>query len=234
LKVDPVSVERRSLSEVLANPQLKAQIECIAAENYSNPDVLLEQEFTRNSHIYLYREDEIILGFSMVGWATASAACLPDSLTVYHGLTTISLRRHGLGIGKALWSAFLKDLETWKQQNSRSVNFWFFTASAVVMNSYRRLIPSLSPSPDGSYGNQDRHIIGRIVETSGLANYRCPTHPFVFRGVARARYSDSESKKLKTYQSTHTKNLLDDLGVDESRGDRVIFVGRLDHGRVIP
>jgi hypothetical protein len=86
------------LAEAVADTSIGADISSITAESYSNPGVLLSQEFAKNNQVYLSLSSEGQLeAFFMVGWSEINLHGAPIDC-VFLGLSAVTAKRKGSGI----------------------------------------------------------------------------------------------------------------------------------------
>jgi hypothetical protein len=222
---DSREISLHDLGKAVTSQEMRRAIEDIAAENYSNAPILLEQEYEKNDRVYFHYDAEgRIDGFFMVGWSHVSGVA---GSTVFLGLSSVSGRSKGKGIGKSLYSAFFRSVAEYEQTVDLPVLWWFHTATPAVANAFWKLTRNLAPKPDGSYTLSDLHNVNLIKNHFGMASYSCSSHPFVLRGYAKARYALDEAQRIEAFLADgHSEHLLMRLGINERNGDRVLFLGR--------
>jgi GNAT superfamily N-acetyltransferase len=214
------------LADALATVEVKTAIETISGENYQNAPVLLEQEYQKNNQIFLYREEEAIRGFFMVGWSVVRCA-EDDQTCVFLGLSSVSPDYKGKGIGGRLYRAFMEDGRAWELAQGRQLVWWFHTASSVVARSFWKIASEIAPQPDGRCDDELLWILRCISQAYGMDAYASGSVPFLLRGYAKARYASSEVERLDALRAGAGEDLLSRLGVNERNGDRLLFVGRI-------
>jgi hypothetical protein len=215
------------LAEALNDSNHRRAIEGITSSSYSNPDILLEQEFVKNNQIYLsMSENGQVDAFFMVGWST-----LPfqdhNIDCVFLGLSAAKAEHKGTRLVPSLYNRFFLDARCRARDTGRAVAWWFHTASPIVAGLMWRLADGISPSPEGQMSDEQAVLLNAIQEKHGFLKYRDKSAPYVLRRIAKARYAPSETARL-TARSGRRPSLLDLLQVREDQGDRLIFVGRCD------
>ena len=84
----------------------------------------------------------------------------------------------------------------------------------------------LEPGLDGTYSTSSIRYADALRSRLGALN-NSDDHPFVLKGIAqRTRYSDYEKSSITQFCLSKKFNLFDTLGIDESRGDRLLMIGR--------
>jgi hypothetical protein len=221
-------ISLHSLDSVRESAEQSAAIEAITAENYANPEVLLAQEYHKNDRVYLYHDEEnVIRGFFMVGWSRLVCGA-KETDSVFLGLSSITNSHKGRGAGGLLYRAFFRDALEREAMSGFVVRWWAHTATPAVPRACWQFIPDIAPMPDGTYSPENLAYVGCLQERYGLSPYVCSQHPFVLRAYAKARYSTLEQQRIReSGLKGKGFDLLAGLGVDESKGDRLMLVGRV-------
>jgi hypothetical protein len=214
-----------SLIDALAETSLKASISDITSESYSNPGVLLVQEFRKNNQIYLSLSPNGRLeAFFMVGWSEIvlhgqSIDC------VFLGLSAATSMRKGSGLALTLYRRFFHDAIQAANVSNRPVAWWFNTASPIVAGVMWRLAKDIGPKPDGTLSARHQELLTSIQDRYNFSPFKDGQVPCVLRGFAQARYSPVEVARLSA-RRTKESSILDHWHINEAARDRVIFVGQ--------
>ena len=212
------------LANAIADSALRESIWSITAESYANPDILLGQEYKKNNQVYLSLTlDGTVEAFFMVGWSDIE---LHDKRLdcVFLGLSAVTTARKGGVLAVNLYRRFFEDAGKVSASSGQAVTWWFHTASPIVAGILQRLRPDMSPHPDGAVLSAHRDLLAAIQRSHGFTPFLDPGIPCVLRGFAQARYAPSEVARLES-RSSRNLSLIDRWKVDESSGDRVLFVG---------
>lgn len=212
------------LSNAIAESAVKESVWRITAQSYANPDILLGQEYKKNDQVYLSStEDGTVEEFVMVGWSHID---LHDKRLdcVFLGLSAVITARNGGILAVNLYRRFFEDAGKVAASSGQPVTWWFHTASPIVAGILQRLRPDMSPRPDGAVLPAHRDLLAAIHRRHGFTPFLDPGSLCVLRGFAQARYAPSEVARLKS-RSSRNLSLLHHWRIDESSGDRVLFVG---------
>jgi len=213
------------LEEALGNREYCQAIATITGGSYVNPDVLLEQEFVKNNHIYLsVSETGQVEAFFMVGWSTVQLeGAIFDC--VFLGLSATSPEFKAKGLVSPLYTRYFSDAQSRADITGRPVSWWFHTASPIVAGMMWHMMSDIGPSPDGTMSDIKMQLLEAIQAKFGLVNYRDPSAPYVLRRIAKARYDADETARIAARSRRHP-SLLTKLHIQEEDGDRMLFVGQ--------
>lgn len=120
------------LAAALENPVFRKGISKITSHSYTNADVLLDQEFRKNNHVYLsLSSDQQLEAFFMVGW---SHLLLHGHLIdcVFLGLSAATPTLKGTSLVPNLYRQFFQHATEAAKVSNRPVAWWFHTASPIV------------------------------------------------------------------------------------------------------
>jgi hypothetical protein len=216
-------IERVSLEEALSSRTIRAAIEEITAQSYANPDVLLAQEFQKNNTAYLSLASAgEVEAFFLVGWSNISVDHV-DYDSVFLGLSAVRPALKGGRHAVSLYRAFFNDAAK-RASSARPVTWWFHTASPIVAGVMWRIAPNIGPSRTGELSDRQLSLLQAIAQKHGFGQFQQPDHPFILRGVARARYSTDETARLASRESRHLSQI-SAWNIRESEGDRLLFIG---------
>jgi len=213
------------LAEAVADTSIGADISSITAESYSNPGVLLSQEFAKNNQVYLSLSSEGQLeAFFMVGWSEINLHGAPIDC-VFLGLSAVTAKRKGSGIVLTLYGRFFHDAAQIANSRNRPVAWWFHTASPIVAGVMWKIADDIGPQPDGTLSAEQHVLLRAIQDRYNFLPYRDERMPCVLRRFAQARYARDEVSRLNARRA-RDRSILDDWNIDEAAGDRVLFVGQ--------
>lgn len=220
-------IRRMSLNEVLKSDDFKTAIEEIAAQSYSNPDVLLEQEFKKNNTAYLSIDaNGKVQAFFLVGWSTLEVGDRERDC-VFLGLSAVRKELKGGALAVSLYRAFFQDAKQYASKTGTSVAWWFHTASPIVAGVMWRVAPNIGPSKDGMMSSRHLELLNAIVKHFGFVPFQHPELPFILQAIAKARYSVTETARLGSRLSRQASPLTG-WNIQERAGDRLLFVGYSD------
>jgi hypothetical protein len=213
------------LPKALEDSSIRNSILEITQESYSNPSVLLEQEFEKNNEIYMsFSSDERLDAFFMVGWSKLLLnARYVDC--VFLGLSAVRAERKGGSLAVRLYRAFFSDADAVSMSSGLPVAWWFHTASPIVAGVMWRIASDIGPRMDGHLSISQQQLLTSIQAKHDFTRHRDVEIPFVLRGIAKARYAPLEVARLDSRRARQ-ESPLEKWRVDEAAGDRALFVGQ--------
>ncbi|MBA4284510.1 MAG: hypothetical protein C0434_03140 [Xanthomonadaceae bacterium] len=212
--------------ELRLNTWLQTELALIAAPSYDDASAILAREVADCTHLYIGRDtDGQLAGFFMTR---------RDSLGAEPGLPLVhvgwSASRHDLknsGATMALFERCIVDVQAWERQLGRRALLWSTTASPTIYLGVSRFLAHVEPHHDGSYSAEGARLARLLRERLGAPPPAANEHPFAVRGIAAAtRYSTSERQRIARICARKSFSLFDQLDIDESREDRLIFIAR--------
>ena len=100
----------------------------------------------------------------------------------------------------------------------------FIVAAPIAYRIAQKVFAGLQPAFDGTYCDDSEQVARAIHRKLGIAQL-AGTHPFVFpRLVAGVRFTEAERRRLAGVCRAKSFSLFDRLGIEEARGDRMLFV----------
>jgi hypothetical protein len=217
-------IRRLPLADVLADLKYREAINAITAESYTNPEVLLEQEFHKNNVAYLWLDPQgVMLAFFLVGWSNTVVSG-EELECVFLGLSAVRRQSKGGAIAISLYRSFFRDADELARETGRPVAWWFHTASPIVAGVMWRIMPETAPSPTGVLTDRQSVLLEAVSKQFAFTPFQDQVLPFVLRGLAKARYNPNETDRLATREARQASPL-NDWKIREMEGDRVLFVG---------
>jgi hypothetical protein len=119
------------------------------------------------------------------------------------------------------------EAQLWERRHREKLTVWGTTATPIVLAAVRKLFADTQPLDDGTFSDESARVaraVGRRLGRDPIAG----SHPFVFRELAAGvHHSEQERRRIAAVREAKRFTLLDRLGVDEARGDRLLFVARI-------
>lgn len=211
--------------------RLKASIAGIVAASFVDEASRLEREFERRDTLY-FLEDERggVLSFFMVSWDTLEidGRQVP---TLNVGLTAARPDQKGTGSSIRLYRHVVAEAQRRERLLERKLIVWGTLASPVAFLIARRIFANLQPSLEGAY-DEEAEATARAVRRKLGSAEPAGAHPFLFtRLIAGVRFTEPERRRLAGFCRTRSFTLFDRLGLDEARGDRLLFVAAVPPAR---
>jgi hypothetical protein len=217
-----------ALAEAVECRTTWASVQELTAESYGNPETILEQACKRNTHVYLCYSSTVLIGFFMTGWSLSPFGIQKTDVPIaYVGLTVVANRQKGRGIGTLLFKSFLTEGKHLQEKVGGTHFFWFTTASPQFAKGWWNLTGDIAPTRSGEFDDQFREMLKHISGAFGMDRYASAEHPFLFRGCTKVRYSEHEIQRLDRIFSERREHLFTKYDVDETRGDRLLFIGKI-------
>jgi steroid delta-isomerase-like uncharacterized protein len=144
--------------------------------------------------------------------------------TLNAGLTAARPDQKGNGASIRLYRHVVSEAQERERLQQCKLIVWGTLGSPIAYRIAREVFADLEPLPDGTYSEGAGQIARAVRRKLGFA--RTPgAHPFVFpRLVAGVRFTEAERRRLADVCRAKSFSLFDRLGVDEARGDRLLFV----------
>jgi len=221
-----LDIELITGDELRYNAWLRTELALIAAPSYDDATAILAREVADCTHLYIGRDTAgLLAGFFMTS---------RDYLTADHGLPLVhvgwSATRHDLknsGATMALFERCITDTQAWEKQLGRRALLWSTTASPTIYLGVSRFLAEVEPRRDGSYsadGARHAQLLRQRLGASAMAEGE---HPFAVRGIATGtRYSADERERIARVCDRKQFSLFEQLGIDETNEDRLIFIAR--------
>src|SRR5262249_19523830 len=144
--------------------------------------------------------------------------------TLNAGLTAARPDQKGTGTSIRLYRHAVSEAQEREQVQQRKLIVWGTLASPIAYRIARKVFANLQPSLDGTY-SEDAERVARAVQRKLRVAQTPGAHPFVFpRLVAGVRFTEAERRRLADVCRAKSFSLFDRLGIDEVRGDRLLFV----------
>jgi hypothetical protein len=205
---------------------LRPLLSDVCAPSYQDATAVLERELGHCDTLYMGVDDaQRTQCFAMAAWAPPAGFSSATS-TAYVGLTVARDSCKGSGAFRELYRAINRDAKAIEERTQSSLCIWLTTASASIYFGATLAWHDVEPRLDGRYSD-DGEELARQIRCAFYPAAPSQRHPFVLAGVATGtRYSDAESERVAVIKRRHDFRLLEELGVNEGRGDRLLLVCR--------
>lgn len=210
--------EKKNISELTQRE--KDEILCIVNPYYSNPQTIVLQELKNNNIIYLSKSlDNCLTSFFMVRFEK-------DLNSVYLGLSCASKENNTPNSASKLYAIFTLDCYKYQSETNVKLILYGTTATPIVFTTLPKIWDDVKPGIHGEYTAQDKAVIEEIKTNWGYAPYST-SHPFVLKGIAKARYSEQEKQRLRAFEEKNNLNTFKLLNINEEEGDRLLITCRV-------
>ena len=209
-----------------SNARLLNEMKSIITPSYADSSELLEKEVQFCDTCFLAYDEETLVGFFMTRHYVIQRSG-QTFLTVYLGLSAIAQHLKGTVAVRLLYGACLADLAQVDTSSFDGSFLWGTTANPTVFVAASRYLYGIQPHSDGTFGESNLFALELLKEEFAAWGWQTKSsqqHPYVLNGVATARYSFEERQRMSKFSRRFT--LFEDLGIDESNGDRLIFVAQ--------
>jgi hypothetical protein len=207
-----------------SNRQLLEEIRDVLAPSYLDASALLDREVAHCETLYLATdEDRRLSAFFMVAWEsiTVGGVNLPS---VYMGLSAAREDLKSTGHVRDLYAMFVSDAATWQRITGRTLVLWYTTATPSAYLAASAMFDNVEPRPDGTYSERAARIAAAIT-SAAYPGVESNGHPFVLSAAApNTRYSERERIRIDGLCQKKGFTLFTILGIDESKGDRLLSI----------
>jgi hypothetical protein len=206
---------------------LKAVIAAVVAPSFIDDVRRLEREFDRCDTLYLLRDQRgDVSCLFLVAWETleVDGRVVP---ALYTGLSAARPDQKGTGRVVRLYDHCVSEARQWEQCHGAKLVVWGTTATPSVLSAARRVFANAQPSDDGTYSEGSARVARAVARRLGVA-LPAGAHPFVLPRLATGvRYTAEERRRIDAVCRAKRFSLFDRLGVEEARGDRLLFVAEV-------
>jgi hypothetical protein len=218
-----ITITRSDL--IKTDEALRQELLELTAPSYEDPSAVVEREWKTSNSIYLARDGGgNIVCFFMVAWETLEvegSGCIP---TLHLGLSAAGEEAKMTGLTAALYTRCLRDAIPWEKEHGQRLIAWGTTATPIVYLATRIFSAEIEPRLDGSYSARGAEVANALRRKLGAPISRTD-HPFVLKNIAtNTRYSPQETERIERVSKAKNFSLFRDLGIDESAGDRLLFL----------
>jgi hypothetical protein len=220
------TLQRLPAEEFRDEESVLREMFAIVAPSYQDVSELFDKEISFCDTCYLGYSEKKLACFFLVRRHQQFQSQLRRR-GVYLGLSAAAPSFKGSGAIRTLYKACLDDLQQDELEDCESAFLWGTTATPTVIVAANRHLQDMQPRIDGRYSESSANLVGLLKqEFHSWGWQRCSVaqHPFVLKGVSNARYSEAELSRIAKVSRSFT--LFESLGVQESQGDRLIFVAR--------
>ena len=190
---------------------------------YTDATQLIARAISHNTHIYLSYYDGVLVAFFMVAWETLSVNGI-DRPALFLGLSSVDPDFRNKKLVSTLYKQSMLDVAEWQTNHSQELIVWFTTATPVVWHSISRIYRIIQPTIDSSYP-PELGDVGKAIQQCHYPHARLHVNPFVLKGVATAtQYAVAERTYLDQTEQKNGPSIFEQLGVDESAGDRLLVL----------
>jgi len=225
-----LAIDVISAAELRRNAWLRTELALLAAPSYDDASAILAREVASCTHLYIGRDDQgQLAGFVMTSREDLSADHgLPLGLALVHvGWSACRDDLKNSGSTMALFERCIVDIQAWERAIGRRALLWSTTASPTIYLGVSRYLANVEPRCDGSYSCDGARFANWLRQRLGARAAADGEHPFALPGIATAtRYSSAECQRIARVVERKQFALFVQLGIDETREDRLIFIAR--------
>lgn len=196
---------------------LKTALASMIAPYYLDANALLEREIAGCSDCWIGLAGGLPHAFFLVR---------RERDQVYLGLSGTSSQARRSGLAHRLYSAFVDTGRRWEAESGTRLLLWGTTATPVAVRAVRTVFADAIPDENATIPPALRDSIDELRRRLGAP--ATEEHPLVIRGIAvDTRYTPQEAERNRKYAKEHGILILESLGVNEERGDRMLFLCRV-------
>ncbi|PEN14288.1 hypothetical protein CRI94_04415 [Longibacter salinarum] len=210
----------------LDREELSEQLHPLIEPSYEDGWPLIRREVEQATDLYRLWESGDIHSFFLVAWHELEVEGRQRP-AVYMGLSATDSSAKNTGRVRGLYARFIVDARRREDQLGMNVICWGTAATPSSVHAVQTLWTGAEPGVAGAYTEEGAQIARAIRRYKG-AERAASEHPFVLKNEAPStRYSTVERQRIDAVKEKHNFTLLDDLGVDEACGDRLLLVASL-------
>jgi hypothetical protein len=204
--------------------RLIATLETLLAPSYETPAAVLERDIARCDTLYLrYDTRGEIAAFFLVSWESIAVDGL-DLPSVYLGLSATRQDTKNSAIVRELYDHFLGEASAWEDRTSQRLVLWYTTATPSACFAAYAIFADAEPRMDGGFTERTKGIATALRAQMGLETSP-DVHPYVLKALFDdRRYSSAERERISQICRNKNFTLLDELGVSEECGDRLLYI----------
>jgi hypothetical protein len=207
--------------------ELLAAVADIAAASFHDQAGRLESVLARCDTLYLARDERgEVMCFFLVAWESLSIDGV-DVPALYGGLCAARPSQKGMGTAVKLFNCCMADAQRWERRRGERLVVWGLTATPSVLLPIRKVFANVQPAGDASYSDRAGRVALAVRPRLGVPP-QSGAPPFALPGVAAGvRYTERERRRVEAVCRAKRFSLFDRLGIDEARGDRLLFVAEV-------
>ncbi|GGD61653.1 hypothetical protein GCM10011514_27130 [Emticicia aquatilis] len=193
----------------------KVEMFKMAAPYYIDSTQIVLEELNNNNEVYLAKVDGKMAAFFMVN----SNIWNENVSYTYLGLSCSD--ENIKGIATVLYTLFT--IDSYRTKNNSKSILYGTTASPIVLFTLPKIWDNVKPTLQGKYDLLDKINIEKIKTLKGYSKYN-ENHPFILKGIAKARYSKAENLRINEFAKKYDVTILEQLGIREEEGDRLLIM----------
>lgn len=202
-----------------------AELRELVAPSYDGIPTALANDIGRYDRIYRLLQGRQTIAFFLVSFTEIG---LGESRrpAIYLGLSAVRDTVKNGGLARQLFCRFTRDARAFEEASKSPVVMFGTLATPSSYFAVCTQWTDVQPLPDGSFSESSRPIAKMAAAWLGANS--SPAHPFVLPCMAQeTRYSRDERERIARVTAKHNFRLLSSLGIDETRGDRLLVTCRV-------
>ncbi|GAB2623015.1 hypothetical protein GCM10027035_18580 [Emticicia sediminis] len=195
----------------------------LATAYYENPINVINQVLHHNNIIYMFKTlNNDIISFFLINWEKHNINGI-ESDVIYLGLCITKQNIGMKGLAYSLYLQFTLDAMTFEKKTNKKLILYFTTVTPIVLLTIANLFENIRPDINGNYSFYDENLINQLKVKRKYFLYS-RSHPFVLKKKSIVRYLQEECIRLKTFAKKYNVTILEQLGIREEEGDRLLIM----------
>lgn len=205
------------------NSILKARILQLVGKSYQNPEQLIERIYAINDTAFVAKIGNEIVGVLLFNYSNRTTFSVNGYpfVAIYNGYAVTDIRFRNQRVIQRLIEFSTKEFNSRINDNLTKLLLYAITSNPFALRAYRKVCEYMEPFENGSYTEFGAELVIKLKHQLGITIHE-DSHPFKFTTSLPQRYSYFEQVNLANAPDSE-KLFLQNLGVDESIGDRLIF-----------
>lgn len=208
------------------NEILRQEMIGVLKHAYIHPEKVIDKRYRALNKLFLLRKEGKLEGFCTY---TLIELKFHDTMvpSVYLGIMAASPSIQNSGLVLKTMEAMVNDIRHSNPDGSPPRLVWGTTASPSSLAIFRRYFTDVSPDDNGMIKHEyvEYEKAMRSILLQGAPDSDSP--PLVIRAVAPlSAYSALEKDRIKALKQKKPGNIFDSYDIDDTRGDRLIMIGR--------
>ncbi|GAA4465402.1 hypothetical protein GCM10023189_45990 [Nibrella saemangeumensis] len=219
----PIEFDILEGKQLTDNQAFKNRLYELVESSYQNADELIERIFAINDTAFVAIFQEKIIGILLFSYRSKHKVRAGERAytAIYNGYAVTDLNYRNQGILQHLIANATNEFNQRISQENTRLLLYAITSNPFAVRAYWKVCEHIEPFPDGSYTDTGRIVVNQLKRELGISVEES-MHPFKFTTSLPQRYSDFERQNFE-FAPSKEKSFLDDLGITESIGDRLIF-----------
>ncbi|MHC1707701.1 MAG: hypothetical protein AB9842_09285 [Bacteroidales bacterium] len=209
------------------NETLRQEMIDVLHHAYVYPEKVIDKRFYALDKIFLLRKEKKLVGFCCY-FLTDIETTSETIPSVFLGIMAAAPAIQNSGLILKVMEAMLEDLRNTNPLPGHPRLIWATTASPSSLAIFRHYFQKVSPDENNTLRPEHIEYEKAMRKTLLQGKPDQEYKSLVVKDVTpQSIYSEQETKRISLIQKKDPENIFTLLGIDESKGDRLIMIGEL-------